>query len=229
MYHCYNIRATETCYNRCISVLSTSETKPSIPICLGGRLDGRPPVSHAIYKWQSHCTVRAFYCQGLPVGEFMPRCFHTKLRHLRHRQSITQAQLAGQLGLTSHTHISHLESGRKSPSLDLVLRVARYFGVTTDYLLRDSIPVATDTEQTAAYAEREAMFPQLFSAKLRHLRKQQGMTQEDLARQISSWTQAHISLLERGGSEPSIELVLQLADLFQVTTNYLLNDTIPVE
>jgi transcriptional regulator with XRE-family HTH domain len=159
----------------------------------------------------------------------MPRCFHTKLRHLRHRQGSTQAQLARQLGLTSHTHISHLESGRKSPSLDLVLRVARYFGITTDYLLRDTIPATADTAQTTTYAAPEARFPQRFSAKLRHLRKQRGMTQDDLARQMSFWTQAHISLLELGGSEPSIEFVLQLADLFQVTTDYLLNDAIPVE
>lgn len=159
----------------------------------------------------------------------MSHSFATKLRHLRRQQNLTQTQLARQLALTSHTHISHLESGRKSPSLDLVLRVGRYFGVTTDYLLRDSIPPETDTEQTADYEERDTPFLQLFSARLRHLRKRHGMTQDELAQHLSSWSQAHISLLELGGSEPSIELVLHLADLFQVTTDYLLHGMFPVE
>jgi transcriptional regulator with XRE-family HTH domain len=159
----------------------------------------------------------------------MPDDFGKKLRHLRRQRGLTQAQLAQQLALTSHAHISHLESQRKLPSLDLILRLVQYMGVTTDYVLCDAIPVEADTEQTATYAEHDATFLQCFSAKLRYLRKQRGMTQEDLARHVASRTQAHISLLELGGSEPSIELVLQLASLFQVTTDYLLNDAIPVE
>ena len=38
-------------------------------------------------------------------------------------------------------YISNLEAGRKAPSLELVVRVADLFGVTTDYLLRDSIGI----------------------------------------------------------------------------------------
>jgi DNA-binding XRE family transcriptional regulator len=36
-------------------------------------------------------------------------------------------------------------------------------------------------------------------------------------------------LLETGRSEPSIELVLMLADIFGVTTDYLLRDAIPID
>jgi transcriptional regulator with XRE-family HTH domain len=159
----------------------------------------------------------------------MPQSFAHKLRYLRRRRGLAQAQLAHELGLASHTHISHLETGRKSPSLNLVWRIAQILGVTTDYLLRDAIPVDASADQAMAYTGRESTFLRQFSAKLRHLRRQHGMTQDDLAREISHWTQAHISLLEVGGSEPSIDLLLQLADLFQVSTDYLLNDTIPVE
>ncbi len=69
----------------------------------------------------------------------------------------------------------------------------------------------------------------LFGAKLRYLRTQQGLTQEDLARQLGLARQGHISNLEMSRKAPSIELVVQVADLFGVTTDYLLRDTVSVE
>jgi DNA-binding XRE family transcriptional regulator len=70
--------------------------------------------------------------------------FGSKLRHLRQQRRLTQANLSDQVGLSSaHAHISFLESNRKEPSISLVLRLADFFEVTTDYLLRDEIPVST--------------------------------------------------------------------------------------
>lgn len=158
----------------------------------------------------------------------MLRVFGAKLRYLRHQHGQTQADVARQLGLASHTHISHLEAGRKFPSLDLAVQIAHLFGVTIDYLLCDTIPVErlpdhrSPTDQAGNHS-----FP--LSSKLRHLRVARGMTQKDVADRLPPYTQAHISLLELGGSEPSVDLVLRLAELFDVTTDYLLRDTIPVE
>jgi DNA-binding XRE family transcriptional regulator len=36
---------------------------------------------------------------------------------------------------------------RKEPSIDLVVQIADVFGVTTDYLLRDSIPVGKEDQR----------------------------------------------------------------------------------
>jgi transcriptional regulator with XRE-family HTH domain len=55
--------------------------------------------------------------------------------------SVGQGDAARALGLGTQAHISHLESNRKEPSIGLVLKIAAFFGVTTDYLLRDSIPL----------------------------------------------------------------------------------------
>ena len=54
---------------------------------------------------------------------------------------MTQEALAHQLGLARQGHVSNLEMGRKEPSLELVVLVADLFGVSTDYLLRDTVPV----------------------------------------------------------------------------------------
>jgi transcriptional regulator with XRE-family HTH domain len=71
----------------------------------------------------------------------MPSLLGEKLRHLRMQQQITQVELAQRLGLARQGYVSNLEAGRKLPSLDLVVQIADLFGVTTDYLLRDSIGV----------------------------------------------------------------------------------------
>lgn len=64
--------------------------------------------------------------------------FGVSLARLRAQGGLTQAQLAANLALSGHAHISYLESGRKLPSVELLLRVADHFGVTTDDLLTPS-------------------------------------------------------------------------------------------
>ncbi len=66
--------------------------------------------------------------------------FGEKLRILRERNSITQRQLAEQLGFTN-AYVSYLESGRKKPNVELVLKIADIFQVTTDELVRDELEV----------------------------------------------------------------------------------------
>jgi transcriptional regulator with XRE-family HTH domain len=63
--------------------------------------------------------------------------FGEKLHHLRTKQEMTLKELAFALGLTAHGYISEIESGKKKPTADFVLKVARYFKVTTDELLKD--------------------------------------------------------------------------------------------
>lgn len=62
-----------------------------------------------------------------------------KVRYLRERAGLTQAELAQAIGLreSSKGFISEIESGKKTPKAELVLRLADHFGVTTDYLMRD--------------------------------------------------------------------------------------------
>lgn len=66
-----------------------------------------------------------------------------KVRHLRERDGLSQSELAHALGLSesSKGFISEIESGKKIPKAELVLRLADRFGVSTDYLLRDDLGV----------------------------------------------------------------------------------------
>ena len=60
--------------------------------------------------------------------------FGNKLKTLRLRENLTQAQLAQKLGLTKSV-ISAYETGLRLPSYDILIHIAKIFHVTTDYLL----------------------------------------------------------------------------------------------
>lgn len=62
-----------------------------------------------------------------------------KVRHLRHGAKLSQAELAIAIGLSAQSKgvISEIESGRKVPRAELIVRIADHFKVSTDDLLRD--------------------------------------------------------------------------------------------
>lgn len=57
-----------------------------------------------------------------------------KIRQLRTQKDLSQAALAAQLGV-SKSVISSYENGVHLPPYDVLVRIARIFGVSTDYLL----------------------------------------------------------------------------------------------
>lgn len=67
--------------------------------------------------------------------------FGQKLHRLRTRRRLTLKELAIALGLTAHGYLSEIESGKKKPTAEFVLKAARYFDVTTDELLKDELDI----------------------------------------------------------------------------------------
>ena len=63
--------------------------------------------------------------------------FGEKLRILRKRQGITLKELAPLTGYATHSHISEIESGKKKPPLEFVMKVASLFHISLDQLLND--------------------------------------------------------------------------------------------
>ena len=60
--------------------------------------------------------------------------FGKKLKKLRTNAKLTQQELADRIGV-SNTTISFCENTERYPSTDMVIRIANYFHVSTDYLL----------------------------------------------------------------------------------------------
>ncbi|MCL2570210.1 MAG: helix-turn-helix domain-containing protein [Firmicutes bacterium] len=56
------------------------------------------------------------------------------IKELRDEKGMNKSQLARALGL-SHTVIINWENGSKAPSIFTFIELAKYFGVTIDYLV----------------------------------------------------------------------------------------------
>ena|SRR5579871_4613492 len=89
--------------------------------------------------------------------------FGQKLKKLRKREGFSQEQVAERLGFNgSNSFISQLEAGKKLPSAETVLAVARLFDVSTDVLLKDELDLPF--EQHGAVSPEPGAKPQLHQA-----------------------------------------------------------------
>lgn len=60
--------------------------------------------------------------------------FNERLKELRESKNLTQTQLAKDLFIDQRS-ISFYEIGKYEPNLDTLIKIAKYFEVSTDYLL----------------------------------------------------------------------------------------------
>lgn len=60
--------------------------------------------------------------------------FAERLKAERLKKRVTEDEVAKELGVVQ-SYISKLENGIKSPSKEVLMVLAKYYGVTTDYLL----------------------------------------------------------------------------------------------
>lgn len=60
--------------------------------------------------------------------------FASRIKKLRTAIGLSQRALVAELGVSQQAYQCY-ETGRKTPSLDVLLRIARFFGVSLDYLL----------------------------------------------------------------------------------------------
>jgi transcriptional regulator with XRE-family HTH domain len=67
------------------------------------------------------------------------RRFGEKLRALRERHRISPVDLAHAFGYTSTSQIYYLETSKRSPTGDLILKVSKFFGVSADVLIDDAL------------------------------------------------------------------------------------------
>ena len=57
-----------------------------------------------------------------------------RIKHFREQKGISQDEL-GNLVWVNNVHISNIETGKKAPSIDLLIELANALGISTDDLL----------------------------------------------------------------------------------------------
>lgn len=60
--------------------------------------------------------------------------FSNRIREVRIARGLSQVQLAKKLGVTKQT-VSNWENGNILPSIDMLVKISRFFRLGTDYLL----------------------------------------------------------------------------------------------
>ena len=56
------------------------------------------------------------------------------LKKARKKKAISQLKVAMDLSITREA-LSHYENGKRSPDVDMLVKLARYFGVSVDYII----------------------------------------------------------------------------------------------
>jgi transcriptional regulator with XRE-family HTH domain len=64
----------------------------------------------------------------------MKLTFGEKLRNLREEQELNQTALGKMLGMTQRK-LSYIECNKCEPSIEDIISICRFFGVSSDYLL----------------------------------------------------------------------------------------------
>lgn len=71
---------------------------------------------------------------------------NVRIRELRQAHNLTQVELANNLSVAKQT-VSNWENDNIQPSIDMLVKIADFFGVTTDYLLGRSNDNSLDVSQ----------------------------------------------------------------------------------
>lgn len=134
-----------------------------------------------------------------------------RLKDLRLSARITQKKMADYLKIDRTTYVKY-ESGKSEPNFATAMRIAEYFGVSIDYLLGYDEYRPNDVNRT-------------FAARLKGLRKNRGITQEQLAREIHVERSSVGKYEGKSGIIPSDEVKKRIAEYFNVSIDYLLGRT----
>lgn len=129
-----------------------------------------------------------------------------RIAEQRKKLGLSQEELAEKLNI-SQKSISKYELGDRKPQYKVLVRMAEYFGVTVDYLLR-----STDTQDFGICDCGNT---------IKELRTEAGMTQEELG-MLLNVQNAAVSKYESCKVPLTGETLLKLSKIFNVSTDYLL-------
>lgn len=66
-----------------------------------------------------------------------------KIRTLRKHHNMTLKEVALALDFSSHSYVSEIERGKKTPTTEMIIKIADLFGISVDQLVRDDLEVSS--------------------------------------------------------------------------------------
>lgn len=131
------------------------------------------------------------------MGENKFLAFGNRIKGMREQRGIKQGQFADSMGI-SRQSMSNYESGKHSPDIDVIVKMADFFQCSTDYLL--GLTEHPNPEQAQNYGEDISRLSQTLLTLPCPLREQWldvfigivDSVQQGLSRRINSYFQTHI-------------------------------------
>lgn len=152
--------------------------------------------------------------------EISPESFAKRLKRLRKEAHLTQQDVADYFK-TSPQNYAQWESGKISPKLESLEKLASYFGVSVSYLVGESDTIDDDTFKEQS-TPNQLSDDKTFIERLKELREKSGLTQKQVAEHLDI-TQSAYAQWETGRINPKKETIQKFADLFNVSYDYLWN------
>lgn len=137
-----------------------------------------------------------------------------RLRALRKLHGMTQTEVADKICVERSTYGKY-ETGQAHPPIPTLQKLASLFSVSIDEL------IAEDDDSPDSALQNAMDIPN----NIRSLRTERGILQADLAKALGI-SQAALSGYESGKFQADISTYIQIADYFDVTLDYLLNNRI---
>ena len=143
--------------------------------------------------------------------------FHEKLKTLRKKKGITQQKVAHLLGTVQGVY-SKWERGVYEPNYENLSMLSCIFDVSIDFLLSDYIEISKD--KYLEMQESDLIISNVFPQRLKEIRIKKGLTQTELGEKVGV-KQSTFTNWENGKREPNFEIVIKLADLLEVSVDWL--------
>jgi transcriptional regulator with XRE-family HTH domain len=130
------------------------------------------------------------------------RSLGDKIRAMREERKLTLEELGKQLGLST-TYLSEIELKERTPSIQTLQKISRYFNVPVSVFLQTQSKLATTGK------------------KIKMTRETKGMTQKQLAG-AADVSPGLIAQLEAGKVQPSLKTIERIAGALSVSTCFLI-------
>ena len=145
-----------------------------------------------------------------------------RIKTLMARDNVSRDELA-EITEISGASISRLRNAVHAPAPETLIAIADYFEVSTDYLLG-----RTQSQEPVPKMPAPDDLKAMIGKRLDTLLERDDVTQYRLAKDLDK-NQSAFTYIRNGSNAPALETLIELADYFEVTTDYFLGRTPPLE
>ena len=149
----------------------------------------------------------------------LKRAIANQLDRLLTGNGVSRSQLATDLAMDTSA-ITKLTTAVNAPSIPTLIALADYFKTSTDYLLGRTDSTAPESVSPAPSGSGENLSA-FIGKQVTLLMERDDVTQYRLAKDIKKGEMA-IAFIRKGVNTPAIDTLLDLANYFKVSTDYLL-------